>query len=259
VELAGTIAELARETLHGEFRNFDTREAQVVLIEAGDRVLAGFRPELSAYAKNALERLGVTVQLGHPVTDCSAEGVVFDGRKLPARTIIWAAGVASSPAAEWLKIPADRAGRAIVGADLTAPGYPDIFVIGDAAQVAWKEGRQVPGVAPAAKQQGRHVAETIRARLRGDTAAKPFRYRHDGDLATIGKRAAVVDFGWIRLTGRPAWWLWGIAHIYFLIGLRYRLAVMLSWLWIYVSGQRSARLITQGRPGVEIGQETGSP
>ncbi|MER9253439.1 NAD(P)/FAD-dependent oxidoreductase [Mesorhizobium sp. M0598] len=246
VELAGTIAELAHDTLRGEFRNIDTRQTRVVLIEAGDRVLANFAPELSDYATKALERLGVTVELGRAVTRCDAESVVFGDTHLPARTILWAAGVAASPAGEWLGAAADRAGRVLVEPDLTVPGNPEIFVIGDAAHVLRPDGRLVPGVAPAAKQQGRHVATAIKARLAGDATPRPFSYRHDGDLATIGKRAAAIDFGWIKLTGRLAWWLWGLAHIYFLIGFRNRLAVSLSWLWIYFTGQRSARLITQG-------------
>ncbi len=247
VELAGTIAELARDTLAGEFRNIEPGTARVILIEAGERVLSGFRPELSAYAKKALERLGVVVELGRAVTECTADGVVFGGESLPAGTIIWAAGVAASPAAEWVGAAADRVGRIMVEPDLTVAGHPEIFAIGDTAHVEWKEGRLVPGIAPAAKQQGRHVAATIRTRLAGDMAARPFRYKHDGDLATIGKRAAAIDFGWMKLTGRLAWWIWGIAHIYFLIGLRNRLTVSLSWLWIYATGQRSARLITQGQ------------
>jgi NADH dehydrogenase len=247
VELAGTIAELARETLRGEFRNIDTGAARVVLIEAGDRVLPAFRPDLSAYAKTALEHLGVTVELGRPVSDCNSDGVVFGGESLPAKTIIWAAGVAASPAAQWLGVAADRAGRVIVESDLTVPGHPDIFVVGDTALVARPGGGPVPGVAPAAKQAGKHVAATIRARLSGDMARRPFVYRHEGDLATIGKRAAVIDFGRLRVRGRLAWWLWGFVHIFFLIGLRNRLAVALSWLWIYTTGQRSARLITQGQ------------
>lgn len=246
VELAGTIAELAHETLRPEFRNIDTRQTRVVLIEAGDRILSNFRPELSAYARSALERLGVSVELGRAVTQCDAEGVVFGGERLAARTIIWAAGVAASPAAEWLETAADRAGRVIVEPDLTVPGQPDIFVIGDTAYASRDDGRPVPGIAPAAKQEGSHVAGTIRRRLAGETARRPFHYRHDGDLATIGKRAAVIDFGRFSLTGWIAWWVWGIAHIYFLIGLRNRVAVSLSWLWIYFTGQRSARLITQG-------------
>ena len=247
VELAGTIAELARDTLRGEFRAIDPAEARIVLVEAADRVLANFKPELSVYAGRALEKLGVELVFGNPVTDVNAGGVTIDGGHLPAKTVLWAAGVAASPAAEWLGAEADRAGRVMVEPDLTVKGDPDIFVIGDTAHVERAEGGLVPGVAPAAKQQGSYVAETIRARLNGRDAAKPFVFRNQGDLATIGKRAAVVDFGWIRLTGWPAWWLWGLAHIYFLIGLRYRLAVALSWLWIYATGQRSARLITQGR------------
>ncbi|RWA94313.1 NAD(P)/FAD-dependent oxidoreductase [Mesorhizobium sp.] len=246
VELAGTIVELAHDTLRGEFRNIDTRQARVVLIEAGERILANFAPELSAYAQKALERLGVTVELGRAVTQLDAEGVVFGDTHLPAKTILWAAGVAASPAADWLGASADRAGRVLVEPGLTVPGSPDIFVIGDTAHLLRPDGKPVPGVAPAAKQQGKHVAATIRARLGGDTVQRPFRYRHDGDLATIGKRAAAIDFGWIKLTGWLAWWLWGIAHIYFLIDFRNRLAVSLSWLWIYFTGHRSARLITQG-------------
>lgn len=246
VELAGTIVELAHDTLRGEFRNIDTRQARVVLIEAGNRILANFAPQLSDYAHKALERLGVTVELGRPVTQLDAEGVVFGDKRLPARTIIWAAGVAASPAAEWLAAPADRAGRVLVEPDLTVPGNPDIFVIGDTAHVLQPDGKPVPGVAPSAKQEGKHVAATIKARLAGDTTPRPFRYRHAGDLATIGKRSAAIDFGWVKLTGWLAWWLWGIAHIYFLIDFRNRLAVSLSWLWIYFTGQRSARLITQG-------------
>lgn len=246
VELAGTIVELAHDTLRGEFRNIDTRQARVVLIEAGDRILANFAPQLSDYARRALERLGVTVELGRPVTQLDADGVVFGDKQLPARTIIWAAGVAASPAAEWLGVAADRAGRVLVEPDLTVPGSPDIFVIGDTAHVLRPDGKPVPGVAPSAKQEGKHVAATIKARLAGDTATRPFQYHHAGDLATIGKRAAAIDFGWVKLTGWLAWWLWGIAHIYFLIDFRNRLAVSLSWLWIYLTGQRSARLITQG-------------
>lgn len=245
VELAGTIAELARETLAGDFRRIDTRQARVVLIEAGPRLLSAFREEDSLYAVRALENLGVEVELGRAVTECDAEGVRFGERRLSAGTVLWAAGVAASPAAHWLDVPADRAGRVLVEPDLTVSGHPEIFVIGDTAHVEAPEGKLVPGVAPAAKQQGRHVATTIRGRLRGVHVPRPFHYRDDGSLATIGKRAAIVDLGWIRLRGRIAWWFWGAAHIYFLIGLRNRLMVSLSWLWIYFTGHRSARLITQ--------------
>jgi NADH:ubiquinone reductase (H+-translocating) len=245
VELAGTIAELARDTLPPDFRNIDTQQARVVLIEAGPRVLAGFPDELSAYAQRSLEKIGVEVILGQPVTECSAEGVVFGGKRLEAKTIIWAAGVRASPAAEWLHAASDRAGRLLVEPDLTVPDHPDIFAIGDTVSIADTKGHPVPGIAPAAKQQGRYVAKSIRARLAGATPP-PFRYHHAGSLAQIGKRKAVIDFGWIKLRGTIAWWIWGIAHIYFLIGLRHRLSVALSWLWIYVRNQRAARLITQG-------------
>lgn len=245
VEIAGTLADLSRDTLKGDFRVIDPATARVVLIEGGTRVLGAFNEELSAYAQRALEKLGVTVHVGNPVTECHADGVEFAGHSLRAKTIIWAAGVQASPAAKWLNAQADRAGRLAVNSDLTAPGHPEIFVIGDTATVANGDKGTVPGIAPAAKQQGAHVAKIIKARLAGDTTSKPFRYRHSGDLATIGKRAAVTDFGFIKLKGYSAWWLWGLAHIYFLIGVRNRLAVALSWLWISFTGARSARLITQ--------------
>jgi NADH:ubiquinone reductase (H+-translocating) len=245
VELAGTIAELARDTLPPDFRNIDTHEARVVLIEAGPRVLAGFPDDLSAYAQRALESLGVEVELGQPVTECTSDGVVYGGKTLPSKTLIWAAGVRASPAAEWLGAPHDRAGRLLVLPDLSVPGHRDIFAVGDTVAVSGPDGKPVPGIAPAAKQQGRYVASAIRARLRGDTPT-PFHYKHSGSLAQIGKRKAVIDFGWIKLRGALAWWIWGIAHIYFLIGLRNRLSVALSWLWIHARNQRAARLITQG-------------
>ena len=245
VELAGTIAELAQDTLAPDFRNIDTHKARVVLIEAGPRVLAGFADDLSSYAQRSLESIGVEVILGQAVTECSADGVVYGGHRLQARTLIWAAGVRASPAAEWLGAPADRAGRLEVLSDLSVPGHPDIFAVGDTVVIAGPDGAPVPGIAPAAKQQGRHVAASIKARLRGGTPT-PFRYRHAGSLAQIGKRKAVIDFGAIKLRGTIAWWIWGIAHIYFLIGLRNRLSVAISWLWIHARDQRAARLITQG-------------
>ena len=245
VELAGTIAELAQDTLPPDFRNIDTHKTRVVLIEAGPRVLAGFADDLSAYAQRSLESIGIQVMLGQPVTDCSADGVVYGGNRLEARTIIWAAGVRASPAAEWLNAPADRAGRLQVQPDLTVPGHPDIFAIGDTVVIAGPDGNSVPGIAPAAKQEGRYVADCVKARLRG-AALGPFHYKHAGSLAQIGKRQAVIDFGRFKLRGTLAWWIWGIAHIYFLIGVRNRLAVAISWLWNYARDQRSARLITQG-------------
>ncbi|MDQ0390651.1 NAD(P)/FAD-dependent oxidoreductase [Labrys monachus] len=259
VELAGTIADMARDTLPPDFRNIDTHRARVVLIEAGPRVLAGYPEDLSAYAQRSLERLGVEVELGRAVSACTAEGVVYGDRRLEARTIIWAAGVRASPAAEWLGAPADRAGRIQVLPDLTVPGHPEIFAIGDTVTIAGPDGKPVPGIAPAAKQEGRHVAGTIKARLGG--AAGPsaaFRYRHQGSLAQIGKKLAVIDFGWIKLRGALAWWIWGIAHIYFLIGVRARLSVAINWLWIHIRNQRSARLITQGRGAEGLPETSGS-
>jgi len=245
VEIAGTIADMARDTLPRDFRHIDTRKARVVLIEAGNRVLAGFPNDLATYAQRSLEQLGVDVMLGEAVTECSADGVVYGGKTLAARTLIWAAGVRASRAAEWLNAAADRAGRLKVEPDLTVSGHPEIFAIGDTTTIAGPDGNPVPGIAPAAKQEGRYVANVIKARLAGGTY-QPFRYKHAGSLAQIGKRLAVIDFGWIKLRGTIAWWIWGIAHIYFLIGLRNRLSVALSWLWIYVRDQRASRLITQG-------------
>ena len=246
VELAGAISELARVTLQGEFRNIRPGDARVVLIEGGNRVLPNFKPELSDYTLKSLRDLGVTVELGEAVSAVDAEGVVYGGKRVDAATVIWAAGVQASPAAEWLGVEPDRAGRVRVAPDLTVPEHPEIFVVGDTASIAKADGKPVPGVGDAAKQGGKHAARLIRARLAGSTASMPFRYKHAGDLATIGKRAAVIDFGWIQLKGWIAWWVWGLAHIYFLIDTKNRLAVALSWLWIYLSGQRSARLITQG-------------
>lgn len=245
VELAGTIAELAQDTLAPDFRNIDTHKTRVVLIEAGPRVLAGFADELSTYALKSLEKIGVEVVLDQAVTECTADGVVYGDNKLDAKTIIWAAGVRASPAAEWLNAPADRAGRLQVLPDLTVPDHPDIFAVGDTVTIAGPDGDPVPGIAPAAKQQGRYVAQAIKAQLAGRTSP-PFHYKHAGSLAQIGKRLAVIDFGRIKLRGAIAWWIWGIAHIYFLIGVRNRLSVAINWLWIYARDQRAARLITQG-------------
>ncbi|CAM3924508.1 NAD(P)/FAD-dependent oxidoreductase [Paracoccus yeei] len=244
VELVGIIAELAHRILPPEFRHIDTRKARVMLIEAGPRILPAFGERLSDYARKALEGRGVEVLTGTPVTDVSPAGIVLGDQPIAARTVIWAAGVQASRAQGWLEAPADRAGRVMVTPTLTLPDDPNIFVLGDTAHVE-SDGKPVPGVAPAAKQQGRHAARIIRARLRGTPEPGPFRYRHMGNLATIGRNAAVIEYGRFQLTGWLAWWVWGIAHIYFLIGARSRLMVALSWLWIFLSGQNSARLITQ--------------
>tara|TARA_R110002020_G_scaffold41276_2_gene121659 strand:- start:1957 stop:3258 length:1302 start_codon:yes stop_codon:yes gene_type:complete len=247
VELAGAMIELARSSLQGEFKTIQPDEARVVLIEGADRVLLNFEASLSAYTLKALRELGVEVELGQMVNGIDAEGVSYGDKRLPTHTVIWAAGVAASPAAEWLGVAADRAGRVPVEADLTVPGHAEIFVVGDTASIQQASGKPVPGVGDAAKQAGKHAARVIRARLAGETASLPFAYHHAGDLATIGKQAAVIDFGWIKLKGWIAWWVWGIAHIYFLVDLKNRIFVTMSWLWIYLSGQRGARLITQGQ------------
>jgi len=248
VELAGIIAELAKQTIWPEFRNIDTRQTRVMLLEAGPRILAAFPEDLSNYALKALEKLGVEVRLGIPVKDITAEGVTVGEEFVPCRTAIWAAGVAASPAATWLGAESDRAGRVKVLSNLNVPGHEDIFVIGDTAWVEGPDGKPVPGIAPAAKQQGAYVATVIKSRIEGQSPPMPFRYKHQGNLATIGRGAAVVDMGRFKLKGIIAWWFWGIAHIFFLIGTRSRAAVAWSWLWTYISGQHSARLITQGKP-----------
>ncbi|HWT97228.1 MAG TPA: FAD-dependent oxidoreductase, partial [Terriglobales bacterium] len=238
-------AELAKDTLAGDFRHIDTQHARVLLIEGTHHILGGYPQDLSDYARRTLEQIGVEVLLGQNVTDCTTDGVKRGDDFLPARTVIWAAGVKASPIAAWLQAPADRAGRLQVLADLTVPGHPEIFVIGDTASLIGPDGKPVPGIAPAAKQQGRYVARAIKARLAGKPAIAPFKYQHQGSLAQIGKRKAIIDFGWIKLKGAIAWWIWGIAHIYFLIGVRSRLNVAINWLWVYLRNQRSARLITQ--------------
>jgi NADH dehydrogenase len=244
VELVGIIAELAHQILPKEFRRADTHKARILLIEAGPRILPAFSPDLSDYAEKALAKHGVEVLTGHPVTELTGAGVTVNATFIPARTSIWAAGVQASPAKDWLGAEADRAGRVMVAADLTLPGDPAVFVLGDTAHVVC-DGKQVPGVAPAAKQQARHAARIIRDRLAGKNTSPPFRYAHRGNLATIGRNAAVIEYGRFKMCGWLAWWIWGIAHIYFLIGARSRLSVALSWLWVFLSGHNSARLITQ--------------
>lgn len=244
VELAGAIAELARRVLAADFRHIDPTSARILLCEAGERVLPAFPEPLSRYAGRALARLGVEVKLKSPVTDCGPLGVTVGTERVEAATVLWAAGVAASPVARWLGIEADRLGRVPVAPDLSVPGLPELFVAGDVALVSDATGRPLPGVAPAAKQAGAYVARVIAARMSGRPAPPPFRYRDFGNLATIGRRAAVIDFGWLRIKGGIAWWIWGIAHIYFLIGMRNRLIVSLQWLWAYLTFDRGARLIT---------------
>lgn len=251
VELAGTISELARRTLAADFRRIDSRSARVILVEAGPRVLPAFHPKLSDYAARALGKLGVEVSLGHPVTELDSSGVVVNDERIPSATVLWAAGVAASPAGGWLAVETDRAGRVVVEDDLSVKGHDNIFVAGDTAAVADAEGNPVPGIAPAAKQQGRFIARLIKVRIEGRPEPGIFRYRHAGNLATIGRKSAVMELPFLRLSGYLAWWGWGIAHIYFLIGVRSPLTVAINWLWQYVTYSRGARLITGDRAGID--------
>jgi len=239
VELAGTLAEIARHTLRGEFRRFDPRNARIVLVEGSERVLPPYPADLSEKARLQLERLGVTVWLGKRVTGVDADGVTLGAERLAARTVIWAAGVASSPLGRPLGAPLDRAGRVKVAPDLSVPGHPEVFVVGDLAAV---EG--VPGIAPAAKQMGRHAALNV-IRTLSAKQRKAFRYRDYGQLATIGRNAAVAYFGRVKLSGYLAWVVWLIAHIYFLINFRNRIVVMLDWAWAYWTFNRYARIVTK--------------
>jgi NADH dehydrogenase len=244
VELAGAIAEVARQTLPPEFRRIDPRTARILLIEAGARILPALPERLSAYATTALARMGVEVLVGSPVKNCEPRGVEIGDRLIEAGTILWAAGVVASPVARWLDAAHDKAGRVPVEADLSVRGSPDIFIAGDAAAVTYDGGRPVPGLASAAKQMGRYVGAVIAARVQGRPPPAPFRYRHQGDLATIGRRAAVVNLRHLQLTGFVGWLFWSAAHIYFLIELRSRFIVAFSWAWQYLTFQRGARLIT---------------
>src|SRR5215470_14993626 len=243
VEMAGAIAELAKRALALDFRSIDPRQARIILLEAGPRLLPSFDASLSDKARRSLEQLGVEVRLGAGVTDCDSASVAIGSERIETRTIVWAAGVKAPPAAEWLAVACDRAGRVQVNADLSVPAHPNIFVIGDAAAVAGPDGNLLPGVAPVAKQQGRYIADLLIARAQGK-AVPPFRYRDFGSLATIGRKRAVAQMGAFKLSGFIAWLLWSVAHIYFLIGFRNRAAVALHWLWNYLTFQRGTRLIT---------------
>ena len=242
VELAGTLAEIARHTLRGEFRRFDPRNARVLLIEAGSRVLPPYTPDLSEKARRQLERLGVAVFLEKRITGVDAGGVSIGEERIAAKTVIWAAGVASSPLGRSLGVPLDRAGRVRVAPDLSVPGRPEIFVLGDLAAI---EG--VPGIAPAAKQMGRHAARNILLSLE-KRPRKAFKYKDYGQLATIGRNSAVAMIGRLHLSGYPAWLTWLVAHIYFLINFRNRLVVMIDWAWAYWTFQRHARIVLREGP-----------
>ncbi|MCW3067402.1 MAG: FAD-dependent pyridine nucleotide-disulfide oxidoreductase [Solirubrobacterales bacterium] len=255
VEMAGQIAELARDTLSRDFRSVNPRTGRILLIEATDRVLTSFPPSLSARAERSLERLGVTALLGRTVVGVDAEGVsVDDGNgsveRIPTRTVIWAAGVTASPLAAKLAersgAELDRAGRVTVEADLTLPGHPEVFALGDMVRVRGTDGvpRVLPGVAPAAMQQGRYAAKAVRTRLRGGEAP-PFHYRDKGNLATIGRAAAVADIKGLRLSGFIAWITWLVVHLWYLVGFQNRIVVFIRWMFSFATHGRGARLITE--------------
>ena len=244
VELAGALAELARTGLEKEYRAIDPATARVILVQSAPRVLPAFSPVLSAHAERSLRDLGVDVRTDARVTHIDQDGVEIDGLRIAARTAFWAAGVAASPAAKWLGLAGDKSGRVVVDGNLAVRGCPGVFAIGDTAASDGWAGAGVPGLAPAAKQQGRHAADVIRAAIKGHPSPRAFEYHHYGNLATIGRLAAVVEVRWLRLWGAPAWWLWGLAHVSLLTGGRNRATVVLNWLWAYFTYRRGTRLIT---------------
>ncbi len=247
VEMAGAIAEVARQTLARDFRRIDPRTARIVLIEAGPRLLPTFSEQHSSYARDTLVAMGVDVMTLSPVLRCDERGVELGGGRIEAGSVIWAAGIMASPAAQWLSAEHDRGGRVLVRPDLSLQGFNDVFVIGDTASVKDASGRPVPGLASVAKQMGKYVGKRIAARVAGQSLP-PFRYRHKGSLATIGRRNAVVELGPIQLKGFIGWMFWSAVHIYFLIGIRNRFVVAVTWLWSYVTFKRGARLITEVPP-----------
>ena len=246
VEMAGTLAEIARLTLRKDFRHIDPASARVVLVEGADRVLPPYPPDLSAKAQRQLERLGVEVRLGAPVTGVSSQAVQLGSERIDARTIVWAAGVAASPLGRVLSPEVDRAGRVPVQPDLTLAGHPEVSIVGDLVALQ-QDGRPVPGVAPAAMQMGKHAAENVLRALRGEPR-RPFRYLDKGSLATIGRKSGVADFGRLHLSGFLAWLAWLLIHVFFLIGFRNRLVVLSDWAWAYFTHQRFARLILDVGP-----------
>ena len=243
VEMAGALAEMARQSLARDFRHFDPGSARIVLVEGGPGVLATFPEPLSKAARRDLVRLGVEVRTGAPVTSVSPGRVEMGADVLAAATILWAAGVAASPLGATLGVPVDRAGRVFINPDLTIPGHPEVFVIGDLASLTGADGRGLPGVAQVAIQMGRHAARNIQDAIAG-RPYEPFSYRNLGNMATIGRASAVADFGWLRLKGLLAWQAWLFVHIMNLIGFRNRLVVLVQWAWAYFSYQRAVRLIT---------------
>ena len=245
VELAGAIAELSKRALACDFRHTRCSDPRVVLIEAGPRLLPSFSPKISECVRQSLLKRGVDVRLGAAVTKCADKKVLIGEDSMDADTIVWAAGVRASPASDWLGADSDQAGRAKVRGDLSFESAPNVFVIGDTASAVDADGKLVPGVAPAAKQQGAYVGRKIADRIAGAPEKGPFHYLDFGSLATIGRNSAVAEFGDIKLTGFLAWLFWCVIHIYFLIGFRNRIVVTLDWLWSYLTLERGARLITR--------------
>jgi NADH dehydrogenase len=247
VEMAGAISEVARQTLAMDFRRIDPRTARIVLIEAGPRAMPTLPENLSEYVRRTLAAKGIEVMTETRVTGCDMRGVDLDHGRIDAGTIIWAAGVVASPAAQWLGAEHDRAGRVLVAPDLSVPGHAEIFAVGDTASATRPDGRPIPGIAPAAKQMGRYVGRLIAARIAGTASSQPFRYRQQGDLATVGRHAAVVKLGRMELTGFLGWLFWSVVHIFFLVEVRDRFIVAFTWAWDYITFQRGARLITEVR------------
>ena len=246
VELAGAIAELAHKSIIRDFRHISPASARILLVEAEPHLLTAFPVSLADKARRKLEQLGVEVKTGAAVKDVDAESVVIGDERVPTKTVIWAAGVKASPTGAWLGVETDRAGRVIVEDDLKIPGHPEIFVIGDTAKLSI-DGKMLPGLAPVAMQQGQYVAHVISRRLAGQAAQKPFHYRDKGNLAAIGRSYAIADLGKIKLAGFIAWVVWLVVHIFYLIGFRNRLLVMIQWAWAYLTYQRGAQLIV-GEP-----------
>lgn len=256
VELAGLMSTIARDVLHDDFRCIDTRRTRVILIEGGSRLLPSFPEHLSAAALQDMTELGVEVRLGSIVTHIE-EGAVYVGdERIATRTVFWAAGNAASPLGRMLGAPVDRAGRVVVEPDLSIPGHPEVFVVGDLASVQRGDGRLVPGVAPAANQEGAWAARNVLRTLRRQER-KAFRYYNKGDLATIGRHRAIADFGTIDFTGLPAWLLWLFVHIMYLVGFRNRVTVLIQWAWAYFAYQRGARLMIGTRPSPLRHQSSG--
>ncbi len=256
VEMAGALAEISRRVLERDFRTIDPGNARIILIEAGPRVLPAMSPESSASARRQLERLGVEVITDSPVTAVDDRGVMHGGARLDSRTVIWAAGVAASPLGKTLgaDVKLDRAGRVIVNQDLSVPAADSVFVIGDLASIS-SDGKPVPGLSPAAMQEGRHAARNVTRLIHGEPTL-PFHYRDKGTLATIGKAAAVADIAGLHLSGLVAWLMWLFVHIFFLIGFRNRFIVIVEWAWTYVRNDRGARLITGNvEPMLERGEK----